>query len=60
MDAKGDSLTPNGEEQKKAGKMEQTDPELRKEKRIALVIGLVFGLVFLGHFVLYRVTKGYN
>ncbi|GEM_PF-6091277 len=40
--------------------MEQTDPELRKEKRIALVIGLVFGLVFLGHFVLYRVTKGYN
>jgi preprotein translocase subunit SecF len=56
-DAKVDSLTQDREKQEKAEKRKQIDPELKREKRIALVIGIVFGLVILA---LYLIPLGFS
>lgn len=58
--AKVDSLTQDKGKQEKAEKREHIDPELKREKRTALVIGIVFGLVILALYLIPLGFSGYS
>lgn len=39
---------------------ESENKTIKKEKRIAIIVGVVFGVVFLAHYIVWRETKDYE